>query len=83
LRNKGYYAGRQLREHWIYEEVDKFSIAAFLLPVANTEPGHWELFIPDDAKWRTMVPDWAKDRRKQIAVRIAEAWKPKDFHFTE
>jgi hypothetical protein len=23
---------------------------------------------------------WAKDPRKEIALRIEEAWKPKDFH---
>jgi len=38
------------------------------------------LFIPDDAKWRATVPDWAKDRRQEIALRIGEAWKPKDYH---
>jgi hypothetical protein len=80
LRNKGYYSGRQLHEHWIYEEVQAFAIAAMLLPVANTEPGHWELFIPDDANWRASVPEWARDKRKEIALRIAEGWKTKDFH---
>ena len=53
---------------------------ALILPVENTEPGHWELFIPDDAKWRATVPDWAKDRHQEIALRIGQAWKPKDFH---
>jgi hypothetical protein len=50
------------------------------MPVENTELGHWELFIPDDAKWRATVPDWAKDRRREIALRITEAWKAKYFH---
>jgi hypothetical protein len=80
LRNKGYYPGRRLRDYWLYEEVQKFSVLALLLPVANTEPGHWEMFIPDDAQWREMVPEWARDRRKEIALRIAEGWKAKDFH---
>jgi len=48
--------------------------------VANTEPGHWELFIPTDSEWRATVPFWARDRRTEIAARIAEGWKLKDFH---
>ncbi len=80
LRNKGYYPGRRLYDHWMYEEVQRYSIVAPLLEVANTEPGHWELFIPDDTKWRATVPEWARDRRREIALRIAERWKPKDFH---
>jgi hypothetical protein len=28
-----------------------------------------------------MVPEWARDRRRQIALRIAEHWKAKDFHW--
>jgi hypothetical protein len=80
LRDKGYFSHRQGQDHWIYEERQGYSLVAFILPVANTEPGHWELFIPDDAKWRATVPVWALDRRKEIALRIAEEWKPKDFH---
>jgi hypothetical protein len=80
LRNKGYSPGRRLRDYWLYEEAENFSVVALLLPMANTEPGHWELFIPDDAKWRATVPDWAKDRRLEIALRIAEGWKAQDFH---
>jgi hypothetical protein len=55
-------------------------VAALILPVDNTEPGHWEMFIPTDSVWRTTVPSWAWERRLEIATRIAEAWKPKDFH---
>jgi|HubBroStandDraft_6_1064221.scaffolds.fasta_scaffold332241_2 hypothetical protein len=64
----------------VYEERHRHSLVALILPVGNTEPGHWELFIPDDTKWRATVPEWACDRREEIALRIGEAWKPKDFH---
>jgi hypothetical protein len=39
-----------------------------------------KLFIPDDAKWPATVPEWARDRSREIALRIADAWKPTDFH---
>ena len=80
LNRKGYFAGRRYREHWIYEERQGSRIAALLLPTENTGPGRIELFIPDDGTWRATVPEWARDRRKDIARRIAEGWKPKDFH---
>jgi len=56
LSKKGYFSGRRLNEHWIYEEMQGPNVAALVLPVANTEPGHWEMFIPTDAEWRTAVP---------------------------
>ena len=80
LRNKGYFSHRQGPDYWVYEERHGYSLVALILPVANTEPGHWEMFIPDDAKWRATVPDWARERRKEIALRIGEEWKAKDFH---
>lgn len=82
LDNRGYFSHAQ-NHHWIYEERHGYSLAALILPLENTEPGHWELFIPEDAKWRATVPDWAKDRRKEIALRIAEAVKPRDFHLPQ
>jgi hypothetical protein len=80
LNKKGYFSGRRLNEHWIYEEMQGNSVAALMLPVANTEPGHWELFIPTDSEWRATVPSWAWERRTEIAARIAEGWKLKDIH---
>jgi hypothetical protein len=80
LRDKGYFSHWQGPGQWIYEEQHGHSLLALILPIENTEPGHWEMFIPDDAKWRATVPDWARDRRREIALRIGEAWKPKDFH---
>jgi hypothetical protein len=80
LRDRGYYSHRHGPHFWVYEERQGHSLVALILPVSNTEPGHWEMFIPDDAKWRATVPDWAKDRRREIALRIAEAWKATDFH---
>ena len=83
LRDRGYFSHWQGPGQWVYEERHGYSLKAFILPIENTEPGHWEMFIPDDAKWRATVPDWARDRRQEIALRIAEAWKPKDFHIPD
>lgn len=54
---------------------------AFTAPLANTEPGHWEFFVPNDADWRITVPDWAQDRRREIVPRIAHHCRAADVHY--
>jgi len=80
LRQFGYFPGSQHFKYWIYEERHGYADVALILPIENTEPGHWELYIPQDDLWRQTVPNWAADRRLEIASRIAEGWKAKDFH---
>lgn len=80
LRSKGYYAGRRIRDTWVYEEMQGESCVSLTLPVENTEPGHYELFFPTELQWRESVPQWAKNRRVEIANRIAEGWKASDVH---
>jgi hypothetical protein len=81
LNKKGYFSGRRSNENWIYEEMQGYNVVALVLPIAHTEPGHSEMFIPPETEWRATVPSWAWERRSEIAARIAEGWKPKDFHF--
>jgi hypothetical protein len=80
LNKKGYFSGRRMNEHWIYEEMQDRKVAALILPIVRTEIGRQELFIPTDAVWRATVPEWARERRSEIAPRIAERWKSRDFH---
>ena len=80
LNKKGYFSGRRLNEHWVYEEMQGRDAVALILPVVRTGHGRVELFIPTDSEWRATVPSWAWERRSEIAARIAEAWKPTDFH---
>jgi hypothetical protein len=80
LRQKGYFGGRQVRDTWVYEERDGTSLRALTLTMGNTEPGHWELFLPSQAEWRTSVPGWAQDRQQEIVRRIGERLKSRDIH---
>jgi hypothetical protein len=80
LNKKGYFSGRRLHENWIYEEMQDRNVVALILPIVQTEIGRKEIFIPSDSEWRSTVPEWARERRTEIASRIAEGWKPKDFH---
>jgi hypothetical protein len=83
LKNLGYFSGSQYHDYWIYEERRGRSVVALLLPLERTDPNLRELFIPDEDMWRKTVPCWAADRRVEIALRIAESWKPAHFHFVE
>ena len=83
LKQLGYFSGSQYLDYWIYEERSGRSVVALMLPLERTDPGTQELFIPDDEVWRRTVPSWAAERRTEIALRIAEGWKPSHFHFAE
>ena len=83
LNKKGYFSGRRVDEHWVYEEMQDRDVVALILPIAQTGYGRRELFIPTDSEWRAAVPFWASERRSEIAARIAEGWKPKDFHLPQ
>ena len=80
LAMDGYHAqsirGGKLR----YEEIHGSRIQSFSLKLENTEPGHYELFIPDETRWAEIAPDWAGQRRLEIAERIAKSWRRSGVH---
>jgi len=80
LAQRGYFSGRRERDKWVYEELQNGVAVPLVLKVENTEPGHWELFFPNEQEWRQSAPEWAANRRAEIARRISEGWKPRDFH---
>jgi len=63
-----------------YEEISASKRRAFTLNLENTEPGHYELFVPDEGDWVKLVPNWAEQRRIEIAERIAKTWRRADVH---
>lgn len=81
LSKKGYFGGRRVGSSWVYEERHGDSLRALVIDVVNTEPGRWDMFFPTAAKWTTSVPEWAKERREEIAQRIAKRYKHKRFHY--
>ena len=83
LWRKGYFSGRRHGYEWTYYERQGNVDESLTLKVENTEPGHYEIFIPNDSQWRSSVPSWAKDRREEIALGISEGWKKSDFHYPD
>lgn len=80
LRQKGYFGGRRVLDTWVYEDRDGAEVRSLALELSNTEPGHYELFLPSQSVWRTSVPGWAQDRQQEIVQRIAERLKSRDIH---
>ena len=80
LATVGYHADWFGRSRLRYTERNSGTNRSLVLDLANTEPGHFELFVPNEATWRQVVPGWAKDRRSEISGRIAQTWRPQDVH---
>ncbi len=81
LRDKGYFAGRRFRGQWLYEEIHDGEVCMLPLKLENTEPGHFELYVPSLVDWSETVPLWAANRREEIVRRIAERFKESDIHY--
>jgi hypothetical protein len=81
LSRKGYFGGRRVNNHWVYEERHGDSLRTLLLEVENTEPGCWDMSFPTAEKWSASVPEWARARREEIAGRIAGRYERKRFHY--
>lgn len=48
LRRKGYFGGRRVKEAWVHEERHGTHVRSLTLKMENTEPGHYELFLPSE-----------------------------------
>jgi hypothetical protein len=82
LAKFGYHSD-QIRDGLLrYEELVDKKRRALHLRLENSEPGHWELFVPDENSWSSSVPDWAIGRRSEIANRIAQTWRWRDVHIS-
>ena len=44
LDKRGYFGGHFVGGAWLYEEVCNQTVRSLRLELANTEPGHWEMF---------------------------------------
>jgi len=78
LRRNGYFAGRQVRDRWVYEEVAGAEVRTLDLKMKPFEPGRYILVLPSEANWRSVVPEWARERRNEILARIGERLKAGD-----
>lgn len=83
LRRYGYFGGGYSHGASIYEEYIRGKLMQLKIKLGNTEPGHWELFVPTETEWRSTMPAWAVERREEIIQRIAPHFKNTDVHYPD
>jgi len=83
LNRFGYFGGGRAQEDCVYEEYINGKLLKLKIKLENTEPGHWELFVPSKDEWQSTVPEWATDRRTEIIERIKPHFKSTDIHFPD
>ncbi len=79
----GYHSRAIRHARLVYEERSPTWTRSLVFKLENTEPGHYELFVPKEPEWVRSVPDWATKRRVEIAQRIANTWRRDDVHFSQ
>jgi hypothetical protein len=83
LNRFGCFGGGRERVTIVYEEIVNGELLQLQIKLENTEPGHWELFVPTESEWRLNVPERAMHRRDEISERIRPFFNNRDIHFSD
>jgi hypothetical protein len=78
LARLGFFAGRRLDNHWLYEELRDGEVMAIEFPLAYVGRGEHEILIPGEQSWAGRVPAWARERRTEIIDRLGTVFKRSD-----
>jgi hypothetical protein len=80
LLKRGYFAGRRVGTHWVYEELQGKEIVAIELLLDYMGRGEYELHVPGEQDWLSKMPAWARGRRTEIIERLAIVFKRSQLH---
>ena len=81
LKHQGYFLLWGHEGASSYEEIADSSTRVVPLPSRWTESGRSELFIPTQAEWALVAPEWASRRRDEIFRRVVSIWNGADIHY--
>jgi hypothetical protein len=81
LLKQGYFAGRRVGTHWIYEELRGGEIVVLELPLEYAGRGEYDIHVPGERDWLARMPGWARQRRTEIAQRLEAVFKRSQIHF--
>lgn len=81
LSRYGFYAGRRIGNHWIYEELHAGEVESLELQLDYAGRGEYEIHIPGERDWVANMPDWARGRRDEIVERLQPAFKRSQMRF--
>jgi hypothetical protein len=81
LARAGYFSGRRVGSHWVYEELHGDLISGIELPLDYVGRGEHIVHIPGAADWRAHMPAWARERREEIVGRLGAVFKRSQMQF--
>jgi len=80
LLGRGYFIGRRIGTHWVYEELRDGEIVALELPLEYVGRGEYDIHVPGERGWSEHAPDWARARREEIIGRLLAVFKRSQLH---
>jgi hypothetical protein len=80
LLGRGYFIGRRVGTHWIYEELRDGEIVGLELPLEYVGRGEYDIHVPGERDWLARAPDWARARREEIIERLLAVFKRSQLH---
>lgn len=81
LLRRGYYTGRRVGTHWVYDELQDGLIESLEFPLEYIGRGEYDIHIPGQRTWRHGMPPWARERRAEIVERLQTVFKRSQIHF--
>ena len=80
LLRRGYFIGRRVGTHWIYEELRDGEVVALELPLEYVGRGEYDIHVPGERGWDAHAPGWARARREEIIERLLAVFKRSQLH---
>jgi len=78
LGSRGFFPGRRVDNHWVYEELHEGEVVVIEFPLAYVGRGEHEILIPGEQSWPGRMPAWAHGRRDEIIERLGVVFKRSD-----
>lgn len=80
LLRRGFFPGRRVGTHWVYEELRDGEIVGLELPLEYVGRGEYDIHIPGEREWSVRAPAWARTRREEIIGRLLAVFKRSQLH---
>ena len=80
LVRRGYFSGRRVGTHWVYEELHDQVITSLRFPLEYVGRGAYDIHVPDENAWPAVMPEWARAQREQVLTRLQTVFKFSQIH---
>ena len=80
LIRRGYYTGRRVGTHWVYEELHDEVVVSLRFPLEYVGRGAYDIHVPNENTWPAVMPEWARAHREQVLTRLQTVFKFSQIH---